>query len=521
MLSECFALSWQQPDEHMKYMEMICTACIKRLRDAFAFRREVLVSAEVLREHQEEMYFCTTVKVEQHLEQEKEVEFEDVEYLEIYEGTNKEDSKEEVNDNLQIPCKEETGSVKRKWPKKLPKEDRNKTYKQYTARELKMAIDAVLSNKLSRKSASELYRVPRKTLNAKLHSSIANKQEADDEAVKLMEQDKHYKLVEEIKTILTYTNAVPYKTKTSRYYCAYCSTDGPYFEDPDDLRTHTRTQHLDERTKSIDQIMRPQWLNEVLKLDIQSLHCTVCCIILPQWNDMFRHLETEHQIFLDEAYNKVIPYILQRELCCALCGDSFPNYHSLDGHMNAHYSSYICYECGDTFLAASRLNKHVEVHNVGRYPCDGCGKVFKLRKYMKKHYDLVHGSEQKIRCLYCPERFFGTFQRHQHVLDSHPERVKVIACEICGKTFDWKPYYTAHMRRIHGTEKNYRCKICDKTFLMNYELRNHQIKHVKEKNVECELCSERFKTKSALIRHTRLYHDRDLSVRMKEIVSEA
>lgn len=79
-------------------------------------------------------------------------------------------------DRLQISNEETDESTRRRWPKKLPKEDRNKTYKQYTARELRMAIEAVLSNRLSRKEASELYRVPRKTLTAKLQTSIANKE---------------------------------------------------------------------------------------------------------------------------------------------------------------------------------------------------------------------------------------------------------------------------------------------------------------------------------------------------------
>ncbi|XP_068626132.1 zinc finger protein 11-like [Battus philenor] len=516
MLSECFALSFQQPEEHLQYMEMICNSCILRLRDALAFKREVLVSDEVLREHQEELMVYTAIKVEQVTEDEMELEkdFEEVEYLEINEVPIKEEivSDHLVNDASQSSEEQFSEKPKKKWPKKLPKRDRNKTYKQYTVKQLKMAIDAVVSNNMSRKHASEMFGVPRKTLSAKLQSSIINKEEIDDEATKLYEQEKHYKLVEEIKTILTYTNAIPYKTKTSRYYCAYCSTDGMHFEDPDDLRTHTRTVHAEERTSSIDQIMKPQWLNEVLKMDIHSLHCTVCCTILLTWNDMFRHLENEHKVYLDEAYNRVIPYTLTRQLSCALCGDSFPNYHNLDGHMNAHYSSYICYECGDTFLAASRLNKHVEVHNSGQYPCKACNKVFKLKKYMKKHYDLVHSHEQKIKCLYCPEKFFGAFQRHQHVMEMHKERVKISACEICGKTFDWQPYYTAHMRRIHGAEKNYKCKECGKTFLMKYELKNHQVKHETERNYICDVCSERFKSKPGLMRHSRVHHGQPKSV---------
>lgn len=326
----------------------------------------------------------------------------------------------------------------------------------------------------------------------------------NDETNKLDEQEKHNNFVDEIKTILTYTNAIPYRTKASRYYCVYCN--GPGYEDAQDLRIHIRTEHIAERTAKIDQIMRPQWLNEVIKLDIHCLHCTVCLTVIPNWNDMFKHLNNIHQIVLDEAYNRVIPYILNRELSCALCSESFSSYHYLDSHMNTHYSNYICYECGDIFLAASRLNKHIEIHQFGVYPCPACGKVFKSKKYMKKHYDYIHNTDKKIKCHYCPETFSGTYERHQHNLKMHKERVKTMTCEVCGKVFDWLPYYTTHMRRIHGTEKNYKCKDCGKKFLMKYELNNHRVKHKTEKDFVCDICSKQFKSKPGLLRHYQVSH---------------
>ncbi|CAK1587502.1 unnamed protein product [Parnassius mnemosyne] len=586
MLTECFGLSWQQPEDNMKYMDMICISCISRLRDALAFKREVLVSEEVLRENQDEIFLHTTVKVEKNLEEEEEeVKFSEVEYLEIPDSLNKEElceeplsdeqllsldnsllvehtrkkskklTKEEgnktykqytdeelqmANDAVQnnemshteaaeffkVPRKAISAKIrnitdkeddqsqcpeenrKRKWPKKLPKQHRNKTYKQYTEKALRMAIDAVQNEEMSRSEASEKFKVPKETLALRLQNAIAKKEEPDDDdASKIIDQEKHYKLIEEIKSILTYTNAIPYKTRLSRYYCAYCSTDGPAFDDADDLRVHTKTKHVDDRTKVVDQIMRPQWLNEVLKIDIHSLHCTVCCTILLTWNDMLLHLKDVHEVALDEAYNRVIPYILARELKCALCGAAFASYNMLDGHMNAHYSSYICSECGDTFLSASRLKKHVLVHNTGKFPCEVCGKVYNLKKYMKKHFDLVHGEKGQYKCSYCPERFSRPFQRHQHVLDNHKEMVKIKTCEICGMTFDFMPYFTAHMRRKHGNEKNYKCKQCDKSFLMKYQLRDHQEKHLEERNVVCNVCNERFKTKAGLVRHSQLHRN--------------
>ncbi|XP_013164365.1 PREDICTED: zinc finger protein 546-like [Papilio xuthus] len=504
MLSECFSLS-PQADEHLQSIEMICNSCIKRLRDALSFRREVIASIQVLKEHQDKMFLHTIAK-EEEVETEKESEYQSIEYLDFTEGSKEQSSDDDniINDESQNLNKKTTKDVT-KWPKKLPKEFRNKTYKQYSVSALKMAIDAVLSERMTIAQASVTYGVPRKTVTAKIHAARNKKEDKDDEPNKFYEQEKHNKLVEEIKIILTYTNAVPYKSKASRYYCIYCS-DSPGFEDGQDLRTHTRTKHIAERTSGIDQIMRPPWLNEVIKLDIHCLHCTICLTSITNWNDMFRHLEEQHEIVLDEAYTKVIPFILNSELNCALCSESFSSYHYLDGHMNSHYSNYICYECGDIFLAASRLNRHIETHQLGEYPCPACGKIFKSNKYMRKHYDYIHNTEKKIKCYYCPERFFGTYERHQHNLKMHKERVKIMTCEVCGKTFDWLPYYTSHMRRIHGTEKNYECKDCGKMFLMKYELNNHRIKHKTEKNFVCDVCSKQFKSKPGLLKHYQISH---------------
>ncbi|KPJ17536.1 Zinc finger protein 93 [Papilio machaon] len=504
MLAECFSLS-PQAEDHLQSIDMICNSCIKRLRDALSFRREVIASAQVLKEHQDKMLLHTTEK-EDELQSEKETDYQNIEYLDITEVSKDQSSDENSrNDESLNPNRKIIKKEARKWPKKLPKEYRNKTYKQYSVAALKLAIDAVLDDRMTIAQASQTYGVPRKTVTAKIHAARNKKEEKDEEPNKLYEQEKHDKLIEEIKTILTYTNAVPYKSKASRYYCVYCS-NGTGFEDGQDLRTHTRTKHVAERTAGIDQIMRPQWMNEVIKLDIHCLHCTICLTSIPNWNDMFRHLDEVHQIVLDEAYTRVIPYILNRELNCALCSESFTSYHYLDGHMNTHYSNYICYECGDIFLAASRLNKHIEIHQLGEYPCPGCGKVFKSKKYMRKHFDYIHNIEKKIKCYYCPERFFATFERHQHNLKMHKEQVKIMTCEVCGKTFDWPPYYTTHMRRIHRTEKNYKCNDCGKMFLTKYELNNHRVKHKTEKNYVCDVCSKQFKSKPGLSKHYQMYH---------------
>lgn len=310
-----------------------------------------------------------------------------------------------------------------------------------------------------------------------------------------------YQLIKEIKAILTFTNATPFKSKNIRYYCAYCSTDGPHFEDADDLRTHTRTEHVHHRIEKIEYAMRPYWTNEVIKLDIENLLCTVCCVVINSWNDMFKHLKEKHNVILDQAYNRAIPYILKPDLQCALCKESYSNYLHLDGHMNAHYNNYVCDDCGDTFLAQNRLKQHVKIHNTGKFNCSFCDKVFTLQKYRRKHEELIHKQLTKFKCMYCTEKFTGEYLRHLHCLEAHPEKVKTITCEFCGDSFTWKQYYTSHIRKKHQRKKPFECSKCDKKFFSNYELKDHMLRHVGVKNFECPICHKRYVSMNSLKQH--------------------
>ncbi|XP_050359476.1 zinc finger protein 26-like isoform X2 [Nymphalis io] len=498
LLVECFALPWEPSEDE----EFICKLCVSRLREAVYFKQEILSTEEILSNGNEPQEVATSLPSIS-----PEDRYEQVEYLEMEDQTAQEKvvvldlNPEESSQDSSIPGALSPELTKRKWPKKKKKSERTKQYKQYTLQDLRCAVKAVRSGEMSLAIAATTYGVPKKTLAVKV-----NVDGGDGDEAKESSNEKHFQLIEEIKKILLHTTAIPFKTKTTRYYCFYCSTEGPTFEDPDDLRKHTRTKHVHERTK-IELYMRPQWLNEIIKLDVDDLHCRTCYMLLPDWNHVFVHLAEEHDLEFDQAYSKVIPYALDSDLKCVLCHQNFHNFGHLDSHMNNHYSNYICYECGDTFLSATRLDKHLNVHKVGNYPCDVCDKVFTLDKYRAKHVSLVHNQESTIKCLYCQEKFLGLFQRHVHVTEHHKDKVKVLTCEFCGNCYTWKPYFLAHMKRRHGAEKKHQCKHCDKTFLMKYELKNHMVRHTGERNYLCGLCGESFTRMISLKKHCQMHKE--------------
>ncbi|VVC99810.1 unnamed protein product [Leptidea sinapis] len=360
-------------------------------------------------------------------------------------------------------------------PKKLYRKDGTAMYKQYTRLELKKALQAV-----------------------------ADKLDEEDN------KSKTIKFIKEIRKILKNTNATPFKHKAGKYYCAYCSTQGPAFHTGDHLRTHTLTKHSNERIRQVEIFMRPYYYNEILKMDIFDLTCTKCYTKLPEWNDMFQHFADAHDIGFDDAYTKIIPYRITNKLECALCRGEFSAYHVLDSHMNAHYSNYICHQCGETFLTASRLDKHIQSHSRGKFPCEVCGKIFALENYRSKHYYYTHNKRLVYKCLYCTEVFQLATQRQDHMIEKHKEFIKKYVCEFCDKLYYNRQNFRRHMKRKHIRDKKYKCTECNKGFILKYELNSHMIKHNQVKKFFCNMCNEGFTRKVTLRTHLEKVHKMDV-----------
>lgn len=337
--------------------------------------------------------------------------------------------------------------------------------------------------------------------NPKIEHHSLSISETPEEIEKQLNQERHFNFVLELKKVLSFTNAVPFKIKSGKYFCAYCYTTVDSFEHPAELRVHT-ANHKEERIKRLDQILRPQFLNEILRVDVELLQCEVCSIPLPTWNDMFVHLNQVHDIQLDQAYTKLIPYRLKGPVVyCALCNEEFQGFLFLDSHMNAHYCNYMCSECGDTFVTENRLKHHVSTHNTGKYPCSHCGKVFSLEKYKKKHEGMVHKEAKMFKCVDCTEAFHTEYERHLHVVEEHKERVRISTCELCGKTYSWKPYYLAHMRKVHSRVKKYVCTYCNKGFTTKHDVTMHEQRHTGNGKHVCVFCHKNYVTISELKKH--------------------
>lgn len=267
------------------------------------------------------------------------------------------------------------------------------------------------------------------------------------------------------------------------------------------MRTHTRLYHPDQPNE-IDIALRPRWNNELIKVDIHDLKCTVCDLQIHLWETIFTHLEENHDITIT-CKNKLVPFDLATDNKCVLCLESFTSISQLDSHMNKHYPNYICGVCGERFATVSRHRSHEKTHQTGKYPCKICNKVFALSKYMRKHVALKHMKVKLNKCRYCEESFASEYNRQAHVAKEHNEHLQIYTCEVCGETFDWDRTFTRHMTRRHSTQ--FYCKICAKSFSSSKLLDYHNTIHNGD-SFECPICQRCYSSFNTLRSHVKFSH---------------
>lgn len=248
--------------------------------------------------------------------------------------------------------------------------------------------------------------------------------------------------------------------------------------------------------------MRPLFNNEIVKLDIKNIACSVCSIRLQNWDHVIEHLELVHGVTL-MFKNKMIPYELDSN-SCALCSRDFSAFMLLDSHMNTHYGNYVCRSCGDSFATEVRLKAHAKIHATGNYPCPVCNKMFPLQIYMKKHVTASHSDKLKFKCFHCDVMFKSEYKRHSHVVKCHAEYAESITCELCGKMFDWMKHFIRHMKRKHASE--YNCVHCGRFFESKKALMHHEVTHTGVKQFTCLVCRKSYYSNASLKSHMKYLH---------------
>ncbi|XP_045530320.1 PR domain zinc finger protein 5-like [Pieris brassicae] len=302
---------------------------------------------------------------------------------------------------------------------------------------------------------------------------------------------------ENLLTIIQYSFVCPFKNRRNNYYCFYCKD---YYPKPEDLRDHT----VSHDTKPFQLLMG---YKKMPKIDITRIDCRLCPAKINDLETFKRHIDQDHgkKIYF-EAPDKMLLYRLTwNDLVCVMCSDVFEDFNTLNTHMVEHFSNFTCDICGMCFLEKARLDAHLKRHKDDeRHTCEICGKVFKSNHYKDMHVDIVHKKIAIIRCPRCDECFMSYALKNKHLTEAHGQK-RTYPCNLCDKVYNRQKTLTEHQRRNHQKVLKHQCEYCDQRFYLPSRLKEHMATHTGERNFRCEYCDKSYPRLKSLQYHIRTH----------------
>ncbi|CAH2062237.1 unnamed protein product, partial [Iphiclides podalirius] len=340
--------------------------------------------------------------------------------------------------------------------------------------------------------------------------SSGNKTEIDNVKVykeKLVPSDvsKLEKHLHNIRTILKYSNATAIRRHIDvGYTCLHCPKS---FPQPMDLKNHTLLEHAN--------VLIPEYLKStrlstyVIKLDITSLRCNVCCQGFAQLEDFVEHLRNSHnKEYHMDVDSHILPFKFDGgPLTCALCPRTFNHFKDLQEHMSSHYANFTCEDCPAQFVNKHGLLRHTtRMHVYGNSICDFCSKVFETRDKRLKHEQAVHNVKPlRYKCQQCFEKFNSYTKKLNHMVARHGAKPAVYKCTLCERTFKNSSKLSIHKRRDHMLERQHGCAECDARFYSKTDLKKHMVRHAGRREHRCFVCGQHYSRKKIMMEHLRIH----------------
>lgn len=298
----------------------------------------------------------------------------------------------------------------------------------------------------------------------------------------------------------------PFRWTKNLYLCFYCDQQ---FTDPAQLRDHSYVNHVRQTDVQIKKACAKLKKHELIKIDITELGCKLCIIGFTDMTDLKRHLVTKHSVNIQlNSQDGLLPFrITKNSFPCAVCGENFDEFTTLNHHMNVHYQNFICEQCGAGFMTPDRLRTHAFTHEMGSFPCHACDKVFRSMNAKNEHYSIVHKKVKRHRCPHCPETFHNYFQRNKHISSFHGMKLKEFKCTLCPKVFTSSGKLGVHTRTVHLKMKRHACDLCEWKFYSKSELKDHMIRHGGERKFQCNICKKAYARKCTLREHMRIHEN--------------
>ncbi|XP_053623482.1 PR domain zinc finger protein 5-like isoform X2 [Plodia interpunctella] len=482
MIMDCFGILLSHVDGNERDSG-VCATCVVRLRDACAFRLQVLQC--------EELFLHAKLDDKDAEDVKKSVEMELK--AEPKDDVSEHSGAPDLDDGLSVDYSADDTQVHNivadmKLPKPEPR-----------ARGSGSDSDAPLQRRRKKKHGEKKKKAVKKQKpgTSKTEKALKVTKKTPMEKRNNYDRDLDCMSDENLLTIIQYSYVCPFKNRRNNYYCFYCKD---YYPKPEDLREHT----LSHDTKPFQLLMG---YKKMPKLDITRIDCRLCPMKINDLNVFKEHIDQVHgkKIYF-EAPDKMLLYRLTwNDLVCVMCNDVFEDFNTLNTHMVEHFSNFTCDICGVCFLEKPRLDAHLKRHNDDeRHTCEICGKVFKSNHYKDMHVDVVHKKKAIIRCPRCDECFMSYALKNKHLTEAHGQK-RTYPCNLCDKVYNRQKTLTEHQRRNHQKVLKHQCEYCDQRFYLPSRLKEHMATHTGERNFRCEHCDKSYPRLKSLQYHIRTH----------------
>ncbi|XP_024936800.1 uncharacterized protein LOC107263697 isoform X2 [Cephus cinctus] len=174
-----------------------------------------------------------------------------------------------------------------------------------------------------------------------------------------------------------------------------------------------------------------------------------------------------------------------------------------------------CNVCGKMFISPTSLYLHKKTHSIERqHLCDLCGKAFKQRMAMRRHY-MLHfpRTPPKFTCNVCDKRVTTRGSLRLHMMRHTGEKPQ--KCPECHMVMR---HGLKHHMRLHSDDAPFKCVVCGADFKRRDYIRRHMRKHLNDtqsQQLYCSTCNYGFDDIKSFLIHHRDVHNNEIFTQIK------
>ena len=259
----------------------------------------------------------------------------------------------------------------------------------------------------------------------------------------------------------------------------------------------------------------PKYLDRHRKLHGQNpLKCDQCDYITKVSNRLIQHKEKRHRkremlICSVCSYKTQFKKHMNRHddthgdktFICDKCDFKTKTLQALKTHKLYHEDpKYFCDVCEYRTCNSANLSTHKRVkHEIEKFDCDQCGKLFSYKRHLNRHQ--ANHAGLKMPCSFCEKCYYRKDKLNEHLRHAHSiseEESFILTSEL--PEFPTEPTNSITYKN-EDVERNFACNACPKKFTNSNHLSRHKNSIHSSEVLSCQYCQKNFSRKDKLNVH--------------------